>query len=190
MQRWVFSKVKIIKINSKLLLKNIYDSIIYSFARNKRASGHTGRVVFVCMGNVCRSVFAEYLMRSITKGELLSIGSCGLKVEVRNPSPLEAILTSKTFGLNLEGHLSKGLQCCDLENADLILAMELWQFRELIELFPHKKENIRLLREFAPFPENILCNINDPFGQPAATFEKCFRQIERSISNINTKVGS
>lgn len=173
----------------KLLLRNVRDSIIYRFARSRRVSGRAKKVVFVCMGNICRSVFAEYLMRSVTNGESLLIESCGLKVEIRTPPPFQAILTSRDFGLELEGHLSKGLKYCDLENADLILAMELWQFRELINIFPHKRENIKLLREYAPFPENIFCNIDDPFGQSPAAFEKCFRQIERSIANINAVAG-
>ncbi|MDD2541268.1 MAG: hypothetical protein PHH28_09550 [Desulfuromonadaceae bacterium] len=187
-QRKMFSKVKNIKRDVKLLLRNIYESVLYRFARSRRASSYTRSVVFVCMGNICRSAFAEYLMRSITEDKILSIESCGLNVDMRTPSPLEAIITSKTFGLDLEGHLSKGLECCDLENSDLILAMELWQYKKLVELFPHKKENIKLLREFAPFPENILCNINDPFGQSEEIFAKCFSQIERSIHAMKARI--
>lgn len=187
-QRKMFSKFKIIKRDAKLFLRNIYESVLYRFVRSRRASGHTRRVVFVCMGNICRSAFAEYLMRSVTKGTLLSIESCGLNVDVRTPSPLDAIITSKTFGLDLEGHLSKGLEFCDLENADMILPMEFWQYRRLIKLFPHKKENIMLLRFFSSFPENLLCNINDPFGQSEKQFEKCFEQIKRAIINIKAQI--
>lgn len=184
----MFSKVKIIKRDANLFLRNIYESVLYRFARSRRASGQTRRVVFVCMGNICRSAFAEYLMRSVTKGTLLSIESCGLNVDVRTASPIEAIVTAKTFGLDLEEHLSKGLECCDLDNADLILAMEFWQYRKLVELYPYKKKYIKLLREFAPFPENLLCNINDPFGQRTEKFEKCFRQIKRSLRSIKIQI--
>ena len=190
MQHKMFCKIRSMKRGSKLFVRNIYESVLYRFVCNRRSEGYTRRIVFVCMGNICRSAFAEYLMRSIAKGKLLSIESCGLNVSVRTPSPLEAIVTAKAFGLDLDGHLSKGIECCDIESADLILAMEFWQFKKLTDLFPHKRENIRLLREYAPFPENILCNINDPFGQSEATFEKCFRQIERSITSIDTEVSS
>lgn len=187
MQPKIFDTLRIIKRNTRLFVRNIYESLLYRFVRGREVSGHTRRIVFVCMGNICRSAFAEYLMKSLAKDKNISIESCGLNADVR-PSPVEAIISAKSFGLDLEGHLSKGLDCCDLENADLILAMELWQFRKLIEIFPHKKGNIKLLREFTPFPENIFCNINDPFGQPVAVFEKCFRQIERSVAVINSEV--
>ena len=186
MQHKMFGKAKIVKRDCKLLVRNMYESVFYRFARSRRVSRRIRKVVFVCMGNICRSAFAEYLMKAQTKDKLLSIESCGLNVDMRTPSPLEAIITAKRFGLDLEGHLSKGWECCDFENADLILAMEFWQYKKLIALFPHKNENIKLLREFAPFPENLLCNINDPFGQTEEKFEKCFRQIKRSIANINT----
>lgn len=184
----MFNKANIIKRDGKLLVRNAYESVLYRFARSKRVSRDTTKIVFVCMGNICRSAFAEFFMKSELKDNSLLIESCGLNVDVRTPSPIDAISAAKSFGLDLSGHVSKGLECCNLENADLILAMEFRQYRRLMELFPHKKENIKLLREFAPFPENMLCNINDPYGQSVATFEKCFKQIQRAIATINTEV--
>jgi protein-tyrosine phosphatase len=114
----------------------------------------------------------------------LSIESCGLDAEGGTPSPVEAIVAARRFGLELEKHLSKDFKNCEFENADLILAMEFWQYRKLIALFPAKKNNIGLLRGFAPFPENLLCNIDDPFGKSQDYFHKCFSQIERSVDRI------
>jgi protein-tyrosine phosphatase len=114
----------------------------------------------------------------------LSIESCGLDAEGGTPSPVEAIVAARRFGLELEKHLSKDFKNCDFENTDLILAMEFWQYRKLIALFPSKKNNIGLLRGFAPFPENLLCNIDDPFGESQDYFHKCFSQIERSVDRI------
>lgn len=181
-------KATTLRRECKLLVRNIRDSILYYFTRGGIVVAPINKVVFVCKGNICRSAFADYLMRAESKGKALSVESCGLNVVNRIPAPDEAISTARKFGLNMEGHLSKGWEACELGDADLILAMEFWQYLMLIESFPHKKENIKLLREFAPFPENLLCNINDPFGQGVEIFEKCFSQIKRSIANINTRV--
>ena len=174
----------------KLFIRNIRDSISYFFFRSGKVKWPVHKVVFVCKGNICRSVFADYLMRAETKGKLLSVESCGLVVDNRMPAPEEAIITAKKFGLDLEKHLSRGWELCKFDDADLILAMEFWQYRKLVELLPDKRGNIALLRQFAPFPENLLCNINDPFGQSEVTFEKCFLQIKRSIDNINARICS
>jgi protein-tyrosine phosphatase len=107
-----------------------------------------------------------------------------LVVEVRSPSPHEAVRAAGKIGLDLSSHLSKGIGCCDIENADLILAMEYWQYRKLVQMFPQKSGKIKLLREFTPFPENLLCNIYDPFGLSQRHFEQCFAQIQRSIATV------
>ncbi len=178
----------IIKRVCRLLLRNIRDSILYFMTRGKRVSGPISKVVFVCKGNICRSAFADYLLRAETKGKPLSVESCGLNVANRMPAPDEAIATARKFGLDLERHMSRGWESCKLEDVDLILAMEFWQYRQLVELFPHKKGNIALLRQFAPFPENLLCNIDDPFGQSEEIFEKCFRQIRRSVQALKARI--
>lgn len=172
----------------KNFLRNVRDSVFYRMSRVDSDPSCLDKIVFVCKGNICRSVFAEYLLQGKGQnGGAISIDSCGLMVGKSEPSPLEARSMAKTFGLDLEGHLSKGWQSCDLAKADLILAMEFWQFKMLVELLPDKRKNIKLLREFTPFPENLLCNIDDPFGQGEDIFEKCFKQIERAVANLNSK---
>lgn len=171
-----------------LLIRNTYDSIKYYSRRNRKIIACTRKIVFVCLGNICRSVFAEYLMKAEMKDKSLVIESCGINVCRRTPSPPEARITAKMFGVNLDDHLSKGWDCCELENADLILAMEFSQYVKLVECFPHKKDNIKLLREYAPFPGNLLCNIYDPFGQSEKNFIKCFKQIKKSIISIKAQI--
>jgi protein-tyrosine phosphatase len=169
----------------KHIIKNIRDSILYSFHRKRHALKYIRKIVFVCKGNICRSAFAEHLMIVETKIKSLSIESGGLNVDMRTQSPKEAINTAKAFGVDLDVHLSKGLEYCDLENADLILAMEFWQYKKLCQLYPGKVENIMLLREFTPFPENLICNIDDPYGQSERAFRSCFMQIKRAVRNID-----
>ncbi len=137
----------------KRLLKNLADACRYRLTAGPRQITSPGSVVFVCKGNVCRSAYAEYFMRSAPAPVPLSIASCGLDVKRSDAAPLEARRVAARKGLNLEPHRSRGFEVSDLEGAELILAMEFWQYRQLVMLFPHKKHAIRLLREYAPFPE-------------------------------------
>lgn len=188
MQYRIILKLKMIIKQCKQFEQNILESILYHYLKSRRNLTKINKIIFVCKGNICRSAFAEYLMKSITISKLFSIESCGLNVDKRMPAPFATIITAKKFGLDLGCHLSKGWEMCELEDADLILAMEFWQYRKLVELFPNKKENIALLLEFAPFPENLLCNINDPYGQSEKTFEKCFSKINRSIKAMVAQI--
>jgi protein-tyrosine phosphatase len=124
-------------------------------------------------------------MRAESKNRLISVESGGLNVDMTTKSPNEAVAVAANLGVDLDGHLPKGLEHCDVENADLILAMELWQYKKLCRLYPNKLENIMLLREFTFFPENLLCNIDDPYGQSEITFQRCFMQIRRAVRNLN-----
>jgi protein-tyrosine phosphatase len=173
------------KIEIKRLLKNVRESVLYSFYRNRHYARNIRKVVFVCKGNICRSAFAEHLMRGEFKNGSISIESGGLNVDTTTKSPNEAVATATNFGVDLAGHSPKGFEHCDVENADLILAMELWQYKKLRQLYPKKLDNIMLLREFTPFPENLLCNIDDPYGQNERTFQRCFMQIRRAVRNLN-----
>jgi protein-tyrosine phosphatase len=173
------------KIEIKRLLKNARDSIFYSFYHKKHSPRYIRRIVFVCKGNICRSAFAEHLMRAESKNRSISIESGGLNVDPTTKPPNEAVATATNLGVDLDGHLPKGLEHCDVENADLILAMELWQLKKLRQLYPKKLDHIMLLREFTSFPENLLCNIDDPYGQGEKTFRRCFMQIGRAVRNLD-----
>ena len=168
----------------QLVTRNIFESILYHAVKDRNVVTAPRRIVFVCTGNICRSAFAEKMMKAGTMDTDVIVESCGLSVEVSSPSPEEAIRAAEKIGLDLKGHVSKGMEYCNLENADLILAMEYRQYRKLVDYLPHKKPQIKLLREFVPFPENLLCNINDPFGRSQRNFEKCFAQIHLALPAI------
>ena len=184
----MFEKMRAVKKKVHLLYRNIFESIAYRIVRKRSVVRTPKKIVFVCTGNICRSAFAEKLLKAGTEDSFPAIESCGLEVKVRSPPPFEAVRAADKIGLDLKNHLSKGIECCDLESADLILAMEYWHYCKLVEFFPHKRRHIKLLREFAPFPENLLCNIDDPFGHNERAFEKCFEQIRRSVSAIKMPI--
>lgn len=177
-----------IKRALKLLAHNVHETILYRRELKRNIPGKARRIVFVCKGNICRSAFAEHYLKAYNKNTLFVIDSCGLHAHNGTPPPRDAIIIAKRFGLNMETHYSRGWESCDLENADLILAMEFWHYQELVTKLSQNRGNIRLLREFAPFPENLLCNIYDPFGQSDIVFEKCFQQIGRCIRNLDLQL--
>jgi len=171
-----------------LTVRNIHESIRYYITRGNISKNKIKSVIFVCSGNICRSAFAESIYKKLASDKVLTIDSCGLNVESSSTPPDEAISTAKKFSVNIENHKSKGWKSCDLSHADIILAMEYWQYKELRKYFPQNKCNIRLLREYAPFPENLLCNIYDPFARSENEYEKCFNKINRALLRFNRLV--
>ena len=171
------------------LYRNIQESFAYQLAKPAGAPHRITHVVFVCKGNICRSAFAEYYLRSILDEghENIRIESCGLDVDQGFVSPPEAVQAAREFGLDLTGHRSKGAAACDLRNADLIVPMEYGHYRRLLALYPQYKDKIRLLRDFAPWPQRIFCNIHDPYGLGLKEFRRCFRMIHFSLDGLRDR---
>jgi protein-tyrosine-phosphatase len=95
-----------------------------------------------------------------------------------------AVHIAKEFELDLERHRSKVFTSCNMHNADLILPMEFRQYLRLLSIFPEKRQNIRLLRDFAPWPDRVFCNIDDPYGTGENEFRRCFRLLQRAINGL------
>lgn len=170
------------------LLRSLCDSVAYRLVRQLSGDREFRRIVFVCRGNVCRSPFAEHYLRTLGVGANVWIDSCGLEVDQKGGSPPEAIRIAEEFGLDLSAHRSKGMNECDLQGADLIVAMEYCQYLRLRSMFPEKKGKVRLLRDFAPWPESLICNIYDPYGLGIDEFENCFKKMQRAITELNSNL--
>lgn len=141
-------------------------------------------VVFVCTGNICRSAFAEYLLRKMTNYSQIKIESCGLDVTQAVSSPIEAVIAGRSYGIDLSEHRSKGIMDCDLLNADLIIPMDYGHYRRLVAKYPQYKMKICLLRDFDNYPYSLVCNIHDPFGLAQDEFKCCFENIQRCLKEI------
>ena len=77
-------------------------------------------VLFVCVGNACRSPMAESIARQIAS-EIIEASSAGLYPLGHLPDATEKTLIAN--GYSIEGLASKPLLRADMENADLIINM-------------------------------------------------------------------
>lgn len=173
-----------IKRVAKRTIINMWESVIYRMVRSVPPTGGICHIVFVCKGNICRSAFGEHFLRKVVTEPSVRIESCGLDVDQGHISPVAAVRVAGDFGVDLSRHLSKGLAACDLENADLILPMEYWQYRRLRDIFPELRSKTFLLRDFAPWPMRLLCNIYDPYGLEDKEFQDCFSQMRCAIDGL------
>lgn len=185
MWNWVKRKLpRSLKRSVRRIVRNVKDSIRYRLLKSDFEHGKRRHVIFVCKGNICRSAFAEhYLRQQVVDGSIV-IESCGIDVDQGMFSPPEAISAAKEFDVNLEQHHSKGIGFCNMQCADFIFSMELQQHLQLISMFPEKKQQIRLMSDFAPFPDRLFSNIDDPFGAGLDEFRLCFRRLQRTINNL------
>lgn len=132
-------------------------------------------ILFVCVGNICRSPTAEYWARS----ELMKAGktdihlsSAGLSAMKNHPiePAAQAILTQQ--GVDASAHIARQIDKNIVQSADIIFVMELWQKKELSVVFPGSHGKIFALGQWRN--EEVI----DPYRKGEAVFETVFELIK------------
>ena len=121
-----------------------------------RGGNSSVRLLFVCLGNICRSPTAEGVMRHLLREqgleERVQIDSAGTgSWHVGSPPDRRATAAAQRHGIVLEG-AARQVTAQDFEDFDLVIAMDRANRRELLALAPDAaaREKVRLLREFDP----------------------------------------
>ena len=168
-------------------VKNIYWSVYGGTIKNPTLPSNIKSVLFICLGNICRSPFAERIFSkySCNSNSVISY-SAGIRVEYPKSPPLEAIISAKEFGVSLDDHSSRNIEYSMIESYDMVIAMEAWQYKYLRKMFLEFEDKIFLLPLFGI--NNIKSeskynnfNIKDPFGKCISNYNDCFKKIEMYI---------
>jgi len=111
-------------------------------------------VLFVCLGNICRSPTAEgvFRARSQMAGLHISCDSAGTGAwHIGNPPDHRAQAKAKANGLDLSDLRARQFQSEDFNRFDLIVAMDRENQRDMERLRPKGSQTaVRLFMEFAP----------------------------------------
>jgi protein-tyrosine phosphatase len=145
------------------------------------------RILFVCLGNICRSPTAEGVMRGLLAEsglerelEVESAGTGGWHV---GAAPDErATDAAARRGIELTGS-ARQVDPADFERFDLLIAMDRSNRDRLLELAPTPahRERVRLLREFGDGVED---DVPDPYYGGADGFEEVLEIVERCCAAL------
>ena len=145
------------------------------------------RVLFVCMGNICRSPTAEGVMRRLLEDEGLDIeidsaGTGGW--HAGEPPDERATLAARRRGVTLEG-AARQVRPEDFRRFDLLIALDRSNLRELLARAPDEEaaEKVRLLREFDPAADGDL-DVPDPYYGGDRGFETVLDMVEASCRGL------
>ncbi len=148
-------------------------------------------ILFVCLGNICRSPTAEGVMRKLVSEaglqESIAIDSAGTGGwHVGDPPDERATGAAHTRGITLEGQARK-VRPEDFERFDLILAMDSANERDLHQLAPDEEARmkVRLLREFDPASAGLVdLDVPDPYYDSVRGFEIVLDQIQAACEGL------
>jgi protein-tyrosine phosphatase len=143
--------------------------------------GRARTILFVCFGNIIRSAFAAELLRMRVAHPDLRVSSVGLNATPNDPAHPTAVQCARQFGVDLSGHRTRRIAPSDVEEADLLLAMEINHVVEIHRLFPQHRQKVYL---FGCLLNEEQLDVADPVFGPKDVFDACFARIERGVRRI------
>jgi protein-tyrosine phosphatase len=149
------------------------------------------RVLFVCLGNICRSPTAEAVMRDLVRREGLegsievdSAGTGGW--HVGDPPDARSTDAARRRGIVMEG-AARQVMAGDFDDWDLLLAMDRENHRALLALArdDDDRAKVRMLREYDP--QAVAAgdlDVPDPYYGGPSGFEDVLDLIERACRGL------
>lgn len=148
------------------------------------------KILFVCLGNICRSPTAEAVFRVVAARELpqlaLMVDSAGTAgYHVGEPPDRRTREAAARRGYDLSALRARIVEPSDFDTFDLILAMDRQNLRTLQQHAPtHAHERLRLFLEYAP--ETGTLEVPDPYYGGANGFEHVLDLVEAAARGLCT----
>ena len=147
------------------------------------------RILFVCLGNICRSPMAEFVMKDMVAkaglADRFHIESAATSTEEIGNSvypPARSILAE--HGISCKGKTARQMTRADYDRFDMIIGMDRWNLRNMQRICGGDPEGkIRLLMDFTSRPGDVA----DPWY--TRNFEATWRDVVEGCKGILNALG-
>jgi low molecular weight protein-tyrosine phosphatase len=158
-------------------------------------SAAQARLLFVCLGNICRSPTAEAVMQALVEREGLAgqieLDSAGTGAWHVGSSPdRRATAAARARGITLAGH-ARQVRSEDFADFDLLLAMDRTNLEDLRRIAPgeREREKVRLLREFDPASAGSRdLDVPDPYFGAHGGFEEVLDLVQSACAGLLERI--
>ncbi len=141
------------------------------------------KVLFVCLGNICRSPMAEGIFREIVSksdysAKIFCDSAATSDYHINSNPDQRAHQTCLRYGITLN-HKGKQLSKADFNEYDYIMAMDSSNFNNIKSLGPIPEGcRVLMIRDFDP--EKTSINVPDPYYGGISGFEEVYTMLYRS----------
>lgn len=156
---------------------------------NKSNSKEKIRVMFVCLGNICRSPLAAGIFREKVRqaglDDHIEVASSGTgDWHVGEQADRRMRQTALRYGCSLEDHRACQFAGSDLDAYDYIFVMDRDNLHDVLYLDREDRfaNKVRLFREFDPSPGDY--QVPDPYFGGEEGFEHVYRIVDRTAEAL------
>jgi protein-tyrosine phosphatase len=148
------------------------------------------RVLFVCLGNICRSPLAEGIFKDKVKAaglqNFIEADSCGTSnYHIGSQPDPRTIANASRNGITLD-HCGRQFSIDDFENFDYILAMDRSNYNNILRLQGGSAfaDKVMLMRDFDPLEKGG--EVPDPYYGGEQGFQNVFEILDRTMTSLLT----
>jgi protein-tyrosine phosphatase len=144
-------------------------------------------VLFICMGNICRSPTAEGVFRHLVREaglvDQIEVDSAGTHAyHIDNPPDRRAVAAAERRGYSLDGIRARRIEDEDFDRFDYIIAMDRDNLALLHEQAPDRHAGkLHLFMQFSGSPHD---EVPDPYYGGLAGFERVLDLVEDASQGL------
>ncbi|WP_077968324.1 low molecular weight protein-tyrosine-phosphatase [Ensifer adhaerens] len=150
------------------------------------------RVLFVCLGNICRSPLAEGVLRALAEqkglASALDVDSAGTGAwHVGDPPDRRSIEAARRHGIDISRLRGRQVAAADFRDFDLILGMDENNVRTLKRLA--SEGTAAKVHLFLDYASGNVRDVPDPYYEGPEAFEALYQMLEAGCSSLLERLG-
>ncbi len=151
------------------------------------------KILFVCLGNICRSPLAEGIMAYKIKkyGLNVVVDSAGFETFHRgDPADPRSLAVAAEHGIDLSGHVARMFSVRDFDHFDLIYVMDRRNYNDVMGMARDSQDESKvdfMLNLIAP-GENR--QVPDPWYGGREGFEKVYQMLDQACDQLLKEIST
>jgi len=149
------------------------------------------RILFVCLGNICRSPLAEGVLLHLNAQKQLgllidSAGTAGY--HVGEAPDRRTITNARRHGIDLSTLRARQFEADDFDKFDLVLVMDQNNLNNVLRMAtrPSHREKVHLFLNYAGIEK--MTEVPDPYYGSEKNFEQVFQLVHKACSLLCEKL--